>query len=826
MLVSIRRKFQDTLIDENIRSSAIIPVLSYAEDQNIFLMDDSSVGFGFECTPLYGADEKTQERMNGFLNQDYPAQTTVQFTLFRSPDINAQTNYMLAMRDHYPHPVFTQVIQERTNFLQHHSHEKLISSSNRGTYDNGFVQDLKLFVTVKVPTKRNEPNFRELRELIELRTKVESSLQSIGLVPRILTASHYIRAMSTMVNWGENASWRNTTTEWEQDKPICEQVFDYETDIAVDKDGLRLGDQHVRLLSAKRLPDAMFFGDAINYAGDLMGGNSSLKENYIVTCNVFFPDTEKSKNQIERKRQFTVNQAYGPLLRFVPILADKKASFDMMYESINDGYRPVRISYQMAVFAPTKERADAAVVTARSVWREQRFELMHDRFVTLPMFINCLPLCTDRAAIRDSFRYKTMTAEHAAVILPVFGEWKGTGTPHAALVSRNGQIMSLSLHDSDTNMNLVIAAESGSGKSFLTNELIFSYLSEGAQVWVIDAGRSYEKLAELLKGDFVSFEEAANIGLNPFPLIQDYDDEEDAIVSIVSSMASARGNLDEWQISALKQTMARCWDELGTSLTIDEIAKRCRESEDQRLRDVGQQLFVFTSEGGYGKYFTGNNNVNFGNDFTVLELDELQGRKHLRQVVLLQLIYQIQQEVFLGERNRKKIVIVDEAWDLLKEGEVSVFMEHAYRKFRKYGGSVIIATQSINDLYENEVGRAIAENSASQYLLGQTNETVESVKRSGRLALSEGGFHMLKTVHTVQGIYSEIFVKAKSGWGIGRLIVGEFQKLLYSTKAEDVNDIDSYVKQGYAIPEAIRMVMRDRGLSDANIKPISGGGAP
>lgn len=481
-----------------------------------------------------------------------------------------------------------------------------------------------------------------------------------------------------------------------------------------------------------------------------------------------------------------------------------------MYESGNQGYRPVRISYTMAVFAPTKERADSALVQARAVWREQRFEIMHDKFVSLPMFINSLPLCADAASIRDSFRYKTMTAEHAAVLLPIFGEWKGTGTPHAALISRNGQVMSLSLHDSDSNMNLVIAAESGSGKSFLTNELIFSYLSEGAQVWVIDAGRSYEKLSELLKGDFVSFEDAANIGLNPFPLVQDYSDEEDALVSIVSSMASAKGTLNEWQIAALKQTMAMLWDEKGQDMTIDDIAQRCNESSDTRLSDIGQQLYMFTSEGGYGRYFKGRNNVNFQNDFTVMELDELQGRRHLRQVVLLQLIYQIQQEVFLGERNRKKVVIVDEAWDLLKEGEVSVFMEHAYRKFRKYGGSVIIATQSINDLYENEVGRAIAENSANMYLLGQTSETVESVKRSGRLDLSEGGFHMLKGVHTVQGVYSEIFVKAKSGWGIGRLIVGEFQKLLYSTKAEDVNAISNYVQAGLSIPEAINQILADR----------------
>ena len=67
------------------------------------------------------------------------------------------------------------------------------------------------------------------------------------------------------------------------------------------------------------------------------------------------------------------------------------------------------------------------------------------------------------------------------------------------MISRNGQLMSLSLHDSNTNKNLVIAAESGSGKSFLTNELIFSYLSEGAQVWVIDAGKSYQKMSEMLR---------------------------------------------------------------------------------------------------------------------------------------------------------------------------------------------------------------------------------------------------------------------------------------------------------------------------------------
>lgn len=810
-LVTIKKKLQETVIPEEIRAAGVIPVLAYSEDDYAFLMDDKSIGFGFLCQPLSSATEKVQERTVGMLNQEFPAKSTMQFSLFRSPDIMQDVYRMIELRDGYQHELLSSVIHERTEFLKHHTREKIVARNDRGYYDNGLIQDTKLIVTVKVPIKNTKPTDSELRDLQDLRSKVESALQTVGLRPLPMTAVNYIRIMGTMLNWGDDASWKSNTSSWDTDRPICEQVFDYGTDITMTKKSLQLGDQHVKVLSAKKLPDLAYFGDAITYVGDISGGNSNIKENYMIVTNIFFPDPEHMKSSLDRKRQFAVNQAYGPMLKFVPILADKKEGFDVLYDSMKEGQKPISISYSMVIFAPTKERADAAAMSARNIWRETRFDMMEDRFVLLPMLINNLPLCTDRKSVQDLFRYKTMTTEQAAVLLPIFGEWKGTGTYHASLLSRNGQLMSLSLHDSNTNKNLVIAAESGSGKSFLTNELIFSYLSEGAQVWVIDAGKSYQKLSELLKGDFIHFEEGTGVCLNPFELIQNYDDEEDAIVSLVSAMASAKGNLSEWQVSALKQVMTDVWEDKGQKMKVDDIADRClEEHQDQRLKDIGMQLYPFTSRGSYGKYFSHDNNVSFQNQFTVLELDELQGRKHLRQVVLLQLIYQIQQEVFLGERNRKKVVIVDEAWDLLKEGEVSVFMEHAYRKFRKYGGSVVIATQSINDLYENAVGRAIAENSASMYLLGQTEETVESVKRSGRLTLSEGGFNILRTVHTVQGIYSEIFIKSKTGMGVGRLIVGDFQKLLYSTDPRDVDAIDQYVKRGLSIPDSIRAVMRDR----------------
>ncbi|TDX26801.1 conjugal transfer ATP-binding protein TraC [Modicisalibacter xianhensis] len=814
-MITVRHKRQERLIPQHMRASSLIPVLAYDPENHLFFGDDQSLSFAFHCEPLTYGDDKIQERVTGLLNHQFPANTMLQFILFRSPDINTQMNKMLSLRDDYRHPLLSRVVEERVEFLRRYTTENLEARTNKGYFNNGLVQDLKLVITCKIPLKGQRPEQAEIEELINIRNKVESALNTVGVQPQPMTAKSFRRLVSTMLNWGPQASWRHGGDEWEQDKPLCDQLFDYDTDITLEKDHLRLGEHYVKALSAKKLPPLFYFGNALAFVGDITGGSSSVKENYMIVTNVFYPESQKTKDSLERKRKFTINQAYGPLLKFVPVLAEKKQSFDALYDSLNDGASPVQISYTAFIFAPTKKRMQAAAASLAGFWRENRFTLLEDKFIGLPLLINSLPLCSDRYSVRDLNRHKTMTSEQASVLLPIFGEWKGTGTFHAALLSRNGQLMSMSLHDSNTNKNLVIAAESGSGKSFWANELLLSYLSEGAQVWVIDAGKSYQNLCDILDGDFLQFGESADICLNPFELVQNYIDEEDALVSLVSAMASHKGQLDEFQIASLKQIMSSLWDEHGQSLKVDHIEQACLAAEDQRVRDIGAQLFVFTSRGGYGNYFAHDNNVKFQKQFTVLELDELQGRKHLRQVVLLQLIYQIQQEVFLGERNRKKVVFIDEAWDLLKQGEVSVFIEHAYRKFRKYGGSVIIATQSINDLYENEVGRAIAENSASMHLLGQTEETVESVRREGRLTLSEGGFNMLRTVHTVAGVYSEIFVKSKSGMGVGRLIVGEFQKLLYSTDPVDVNAIAQHRKRGLGVAEAIQAVLHERGLTDA-----------
>lgn len=886
-VIHIKRFSSDSLLEEDVRAERLIRAQAVDEERKVFLNDDNTIGFVYECQPLSGGSTKEKDKLDQLLALNLPAGTTMSFLLFRSPDVERELKAAERLRLQQTHPLLRSIFDERMAFLREHTESPIVTrTTGGGEIDIGRIIDLKLIVSLKIPFKGKEPSEEFLTEAFQWESRVSASLQTIGLNPVAMGPEAYLRMMQTLLNWSEKATWRTQTGPvWERDKPISAQVFDPDTAVMLaTNDIIQLGENcYVKTMSAKRIPEQIFFGEAMNYAGDMGGRGQGISNNYAICCNLFWPDSESMRSTLAKKRQWATQQAFGPLVKFEPLLGEVKESFDIINQSLNKGARPVQMMYTLILFAKTKKEITALAAAASPIWSSLRFTLKEDKYVMLPVFINCLPLGMDRESIRELYRYKTLTSMQASALLPVFGEGKGVEVPHVQLISRNGQLMNLSLHSHmASNQNCVIAAESGSGKSFLLNEIILSYMSEGAQVWVIDAGKSYKKLCESLGGDFIQFGERSRICLNPFQTIESWEEDEDAIHTIVSTMASASGKLDDLQSSTLKTIMRDIWRETNekrirdagdaytrlmaecdskiemirseleageenfahdahrlnelrqeaetriagveedrkvrlreilppTTMSIDMVADRCKASDDVRIVDIGNQLESFTSRSSYGRYFNGRNNASFTADMTVLELDELQGRHHLRQVVLLQLINQIQREIFLGDRNRKRLVVIDEAWDLLKEGEVATFMEHCYRKFRKYGGSAIIATQSIQDLYSNEAGVAIANNSSNMFLLGQKATTIEQVKKESKLVLDDWGYNMLKTVHTEPGLFSEIFLMIGTSQAIGRLVVSDFQKLLYSTTPTDVAAIQEQQKKGLSITDAINAVLRERG---------------
>ncbi|MBJ2181682.1 type IV secretion system protein TraC [Pseudomonas veronii] len=786
----------------------LLSVVAYDEDKKYFVMDDNMAGFAFLCRPLPGSDGKEGDQLKSVMKQAWPAGTMINFSSFPSQNINDQVNSMLRMRMHSPDDIAHQAIKSRASYLFKGTLEPI------DDYSGIKVREIHTIITVKFPIAGPLPSEKEIQIISELRAQFDSTFKSIGFCPIGLTQNLYLEIMSSILNQGPTASWRDRMAqEADDDKPLKTQVLDYDRTLEVFSDHLKIGNTLVKTLSVKKFPRRVIQGSAAWYLGDLLTGNNGIRENCIISFTVYFPDQQAAKDKMNTKRQWANNQAYGPLLKFVPKLGAKKQGMDDLFKEIEEGEAIVRCNMTVIVFANDRDRLVRASSEARNYLGIRQFSFLEDKYFVLPLFLNALPFGADANAINESYRYKTMSVTQALPLLPIYGDWKGTGSPMMQFVSRNGQLMSYCLFDSETNYNATVAAQSGSGKSFLTNYLITAYRSAGAQVWVIDVGRSYEKLAKAFNGDFLEFKPDVTICLNPFELVQQYSEEEDVLIGLLCAMAAPTKALEDLQVAGLRKHTHDVWEVKGRDMSVDDVEQSLLGDEDSRIQDVGKQLYPFTSKGMYGKYFNGKNNVDFKNPFTVLELEELKGRKHLQQVVLLQLIYQIQQAMFLGDRDRQKIVVIDEAWSLLTEGDVAKFIEHGYRRFRKYNGAAITITQSVNDLYASPTGRAIAENSANTFLLGQKDDAINIIKKEGRLALSDGGFSILKSVHTIRGQYSEIFFMTESGSGVGRLTVDNFSKLLYSTTPKDVHDINVYVNKGMNTAEGINAVLRDRGVS-------------
>lgn len=779
--------------------SDLMPHLAYDNDTSLYVLDDGYVGFGFVSRPLSGTDDTITQRLNVFLTFDYPEGSFIQVMLLASQDIRERMDGMLGTRNVESSKSLKKSTENRVSLF--------VDATKKPISHNlpALVRDFKVIISIKTPQSSpgGLPSDSDMKAANELRLKTGESLKSAGLGVSNLDPETLLRTIGTLLHWGPDANWRHDRQVYDEGKPINEQIPESDDMIEVDEAGIWLGQKRLRILSPGRLPATMGLWGMRRMIGDPMNGLRGMHGNFFINMNLFIPDNATERSSLETKRNAINYQAFGPMPNFVPKILLKKDSADVLNKAVMDGDRIVKMQLCVGIFADGIEESQAKVSETITYFREIGWDMKEDTYIHFPMLVNAIPMAADARAVPFLRRYNTVGSSHAAEFMPIVGDWSGTGTPMLNFVSRSGALMAMDIFDSNTNYNTTIVAASGSGKSFLTNDIITSYISAGAMIWAIDIGRSYEKLCKDIGGDFVEFGESSNICLNPFEIVKNYGEEADMLVGIVVSMASMADKLSDLQYSRLRAIIKDLWDGHGTGLTVDHIAQAAISDEDRRVNDLGHQLYAFTTHGEYGKYFNGHNTITFTNDLTVLELEELKGRTHLQAVVLLILIYQIQNAMYMGERSRRKILIIDEAWDLLAKGDIAKFIETGYRRFRKYNGAAITVTQSLNDLYSSPSGIAIAENSANFYLLYQKAETIESIKRQNRLIIGESGYSYLKSVHTVTGAYSEIFFISSYGNGVGRLIVDKYTKLLYSTHPDDIRKIMRRTESGMTVAEAI-----------------------
>jgi len=790
-------------VDDPVRFSSILPYMAYDHD-DIFQNEDG-YGFVLEATPQTGADMEMARILTSLLTLGWPADTGIQVHMYASPNVRNQLAAWAGCRkgeenDSYRmEGVFRTLVRRRVDFI--------LSGTKKSLFKNMpfLIRDYRLFLSFTLPGRMTD---KERIRLIELRRGAEAVMNGAHLPSYRVNADSFITLMAEILN--QESYDKNL--QYDSGKFIRNQIINYDTTIDVEADHLLVNEQtEIRMMSVKNYPEEFPLWSMGGLIGDMFQFNLQHQCPFWFTLGIHLPDLESAKAGAQMKAARSTHDAETPMAKFLPDFALKKRDWDVVMHSLAEGHSMVKLYHQLVLFAP-KGYGTQAEQAARSVFRSKNWELCTDHYMQLQGFLTAMPMSLSKdtwSDIKRMERFSTKTTGNAMHMAPLLADWKGTGTPTIALYSRRGQTMMFDLFDNkEGNYNVAIAAASGSGKSFLLNEITCSYLGIGGRVWIIDVGRSYEKLCHLLGGEFIEFTPEANICINPFSHVIDINEEMSLLKPLLAKMAAASRQTNDLENSMLEEAIRECFSQHGNDMTITHISLFLSNQDDPRTKDLARMLLPYTKNGMYGRYFEGRSTLNFDNNFIVLELEELKSKKDLQALVLMIVMYEIQQAMYMGERGQRKVCIIDEAWDLMQSaGE---FIETGYRRVRKYGGAFVTATQSIGDYYKYPASLAAFENSDWLLLLRQKKESVEQLTESGRLKVDDHMKRMLMSLKTSHGEYSEVYVYSSAGNGIGRLIVDPFSELLYSSKAEDFAAIKHKTDQGFSIEDAVDSVLQER----------------
>lgn len=815
---------------------AILPYCAYDPANGLFVLDTGerankgtaeALGMAIEITPQTGATEDMINVLAPIFGSAPPG-THIQVSLYGGSRIIDQMKLAALLRCD-PDGAQTDRDEKRSSYIYRVMARRRIDFYLQGTHKRliphlpYLVRDFRVVLTISRQCDPRDANIAN--ELVRLRDGVRATLKAANFECCDWGPTELINWCYELTNPNKLRSRSaDYKKNYDSGRLIRHQIVDADTICRPTNDGrsLRYGrpgeasEIHSRLYSVSGYPKDFPLWAMGNLIGDYYQGQLGYPCPFVITMGVHILDQADFKNVATLKGARATTNSTSPMARFMPEFQDKKRDWDTVNRSYSAGMGEVDMYHQVLLMAPPGE-IEAAETATRSIWRARGFNLVSQQYMQVPGILTSLPLGFTPTMLQF---YKGVgltcrkTTLNAVNLSPLIAEWKGTANPVLQLVGRRGQLMGIDLFDNKKgNYNFSIAALSGSGKSVLANEIAAGYLAVGAMVFIIDVGRSYENICSICGGEFIEFVDKPGfqICINPFDNIINIREDMEILKPLVAQMVSPSGTLTDHDRSLLEIAIAAEWASKQTSMTITDVANALKGSAEPVAQRLGDQLFPYTVEGMYGKYFEGKSNVDFNNNLVVLELEELSSKRDLQSVVLFIMMYRITQEMY-HRRDRKKVCIIDEAWDLMDGSNSGKFIEVGYRRARKYGGSFGTLTQSVEDYYKNPASKAALDNSDWLFLLKQKKESIEQLDRGGKLKLDEGAKRILTSVTTEQGLYSEIYINSPMGSGIGRLLVDPFTLLAYSSDPNDWRAIKYHRDQGKTVTEAINAVLAEREL--------------
>ena len=786
----------------------------FDDDNNLVYLtaaDTFRVGFVLGFAPLLVAGTDIESQLEAVLT-NCPPDTVVQVGVLSGTQTQPILEAWLdaRLRDNR-HPMLAEVALRRSEYFA-------AASSHGGslTYGGTNFQPRKFFyyISVSLPYNGSPEDERAMeifmKNVLGLRATMEGALKGASIPSAPLNRYAFEQLLNELINPQLTPEARRDRLDGNMPLPEC--LVDRESRISVNPDGAIKFTSHkegsneivATVLTMDAPPVEGWLPNTSKLLGHPLSRDDRINCPFWLHTTILVQNPDKAKDRITMKLGSLNKQmmSESPWYRsMMGHLYTQKEELDGLMEAARHGHAPMRV-WSGVVLYSTPERMKRETEYVANLWRKAGFRCSPERFISLPVFLAGLPLMYDPATDppnRGLQRGNTVNSFNAATLMHVQGDWQGSA-PHRGgplLVSRRGQLASIDLFDTSSNYNFVVIAQSGSGKSFFSNELAVDFLSRNGVVRIFDVGRSYKRFASVMGGAILEFTPENPVSLNPFSDISNHGELYELmpmLKSLIRQMAFPLTDDDSfetqfnWEYAAIEQAITSAWELHRESTGLEHVYHWMAQQDDTRYQDLAFQLHSF-AVGRYSAWFNGPRQVSLDNDLIIVELEDLEVDPDLQAVVMTLMIHQITKDMYLSdpERKRPKLLLVDEGWRLLGDKQSGGFISKAFRTVRKYRGCAGAITQSYGDFAASAAARASLENSSWQFVLKQKPDSVDFAVSKKWIADDDMLVSMLKTVNSdsSQG-FSEIFVRGENGQGIYRFVTDRHSYWLYTTNPTDL----------------------------------------
>ncbi len=355
-----------------------------------------------------------------------------------------------------------------------------------------------------------------------------------------------------------------------------------------------------------------------------------------------------------------------------------------------------------------------------------------------------MPQCTDNLQIR-----RNMNTGAISTSFPFTS---------ADLTQEKGILYGINMHNNGLvifdrfsleNANMVVFAKSGAGKSFTVKLEALRSMMVGTEVLIIDPENEYQKLADAVGGSYIRLSLNSDVRINPFdlPKVVDAEDANDALrANLVTLHGLFRLMLGGGQLSPneeadLDQALIDTYARAG--ITSDPLTHTTPPPTIINLYDtllhmggtgpgLAQRLRKYTT-GTFAGIFSQQSNIDINNQMVVFNIRDLEDElRPVAMYIVLNHIWNITRA-----NQKKRMLIVDEAWQLMKYEDSASFLFSLAKRARKYYLGLTTITQDVEDFMSSKMGRAIVNNSSMQLLLKQSSAAVDVLSDVFKLTSEE-----------------------------------------------------------------------------------------